>query len=144
MATFHAEPIGMHYNEATMLTNMFSKAPQQPCAAVFVHLRVCGFSKTNVLINKWKKSVCVRALYTHVMARCSMKPTGPPIIIDPAQAFPPAPLRSSAFLLVPEKREKTRTCHRSLSSHVFMHSHLSPELLLFKHEAFSLLTTIIF
>lgn len=41
--------------------------------------------------------VCVRALHTHVTAHCSMKPTGPPIIIDPAPAFPPAPLLSSAF-----------------------------------------------
>lgn len=65
MAMFHTDLIGMHYNEAAQLTNnMFSKAPQQPCAGVFVHLRVCGLSKTEVLINKcgWV-GVCVCVLY---------------------------------------------------------------------------------
>lgn len=57
---FPTDPIVMHHNEAAQLTNnMFSKAPQQPCAGVFVHLRACGLSKTEVLVASVYMSVCV-------------------------------------------------------------------------------------
>lgn len=61
---FPTDPIVMHYNEAAQLTNnMFSKAPQQPCAEVFVHLWACGLSKTEVLIASVCVGVCVCVLY---------------------------------------------------------------------------------
>lgn len=68
---------------------------------------------------------CACVSYTHVMARCTMKMSGLPIIIEAAQAFQSTPLLSSVFPLFPKKTKEMRTWFRSLWSHVLMHSHLS-------------------
>lgn len=78
---FHTDQIGMHYNEATQLTNsMFSKAQQQTCAGESIYLCVCGLSKPEVLINKCTNIGSISVWVCPIMARCSIKLTGPPII----------------------------------------------------------------
>lgn len=52
MYLWHTDLIGMHYNEAALNEQHDNQHPMTTPAGALLHLRVCGLSKTEVLINK--------------------------------------------------------------------------------------------
>lgn len=110
----YTDPMGVHYNEAARLTNnMFSKAWQQACVGVFVHLQVWGWSDAEVLINKCINAGRVRwerdggEENIGLRAQWSRKVTVQPAITRTAWAFQSPPLLG--FLLwVKRRRKQTR------------------------------------